>query len=318
MVFVRSVLDGLLQLSVRSFPPFPTDVLLEIMKWSALCHQKPLTLTLLPPQIRECVESTVFSNFVINDTSRYREYLSLTPDDKTFISLLSDASPRIRQCRSYVQNITLNVKIRPHTLSNLSSLFPNTRQLVLYPYHAYPLEGAVTIPSLTLLDCNGSIFHNLGFSNSLSLGLTTLSLHILPWHVLTGWKWDTLLQLTKLSYFWITAPISNDHTQSRLLITFKRSILPNLPSHVHFCAFRLIIFGVPRRNADGSFNVRDCWYGEDVYEFADGSWDLRAVLVLAKEQHPPIPQAVIVPAEVKDIWDVDREEVLAVVRGRTS
>ncbi|KAH8806751.1 hypothetical protein DL96DRAFT_1629621 [Flagelloscypha sp. PMI_526] len=313
-LFVRSVLDDILQLPILPFPPLPAEILLQIMQWSARCHWKPLSLRLVSSQIQPCLDPIVFSTCIIGTRSRFSHHLDLNLEMVTSRNWFSFSSPRLQRYGTYVQIVKLEIHAQDDALIKLSSLFPNIRWLVLRPLSTSQIIPT-TIPLLTALECNAASFCDVGFANPLFAGLTTLSLHV----TFTGsWKrckWTSLLELNKLRYLWITAFIDNKNKGRQLLPTLKNQILPHLPTQTCFCAFHLM---VPHGQVDVSKYFDGKIQDENLRSFADGSWSSRAVLALDIEPPTPIPQAVVLvplpPGEY--IWDSCRDIVDALVQAR--
>ncbi|KAH8810122.1 hypothetical protein DL96DRAFT_1716839 [Flagelloscypha sp. PMI_526] len=131
MRFVRDVLNGLLALPFVPFPMFSTDILLEIMKLSALCHRRPLSLTLVSLPIQHYVDPILWSTSNIGDFSPFLWDLNFKPENFIPRSWSFDEKSRVQKCRTYVRTVRIKIKVQPHTLSNLSTLFPNIRQVLL-------------------------------------------------------------------------------------------------------------------------------------------------------------------------------------------
>ncbi|KAH8806745.1 hypothetical protein DL96DRAFT_1629602, partial [Flagelloscypha sp. PMI_526] len=300
---VRGVLDSILRLPLEPFPPFPTDIVFEIMRWTVFCHKTPLNLSLVSSPIQRFLDPMLFYSCIIGDKSRYLDCLSRNPKQNISRSWSSESSPRLFRCRTHVGHITLKTRAPSYVLDNLTLFFPNVRRLVLSSENTSFIIPT-HMPTLKFLECNGMQFGALNFADPLFLNLTTLSLSITINPIWTNWKWNSLLQLKKLSFLWISAILRDRPRQQELLEKLKMKILPSLPSQAQFCALRPLPY---RRLWGGQIVNEDFWDTENLRSFADGSWSSQAVLVLAKKPDVVIPQAVILGTQAKNTWDIDRD-----------
>ncbi|KAH8806752.1 hypothetical protein DL96DRAFT_1686003 [Flagelloscypha sp. PMI_526] len=305
--FVRDVLESMLQLPIQPFPPIPTDIILEILQCSAICHQKPYALALVSRQVQHCVDPIVFSTLSIGPSNRFLSELFQNSKTITSGTRFNDASPRLPRFRTSIRNVEIEVQVPSHALESLSSVFPNIQRLVINFPTEYPIL-LISVPTLKVLECSTSLFDPLNFRAPLFNHLTTLSLNTRDnYWPRRLWNWSTLRQ-TQLNYLWIIQAFGYGDTELETLDIIETQVIPNLPSQIQFCAFCL--------------HILDDTYWEEIrnisnlLDFANGLWDLRTILVLAKEPPVPIPQAVIVPVKGGSGWDRYQDKALAVVRKR--
>ncbi|KAH8813373.1 hypothetical protein DL96DRAFT_1625918 [Flagelloscypha sp. PMI_526] len=307
--FVCGILEGILLLPIHPVPPLPLDIVFEIIQWSALFHKEPFNLTLISSQVQSCIDPILFSTPLIRVKDFY-------PGDDfinshSFTSIFLSGSPRVQRYRIYVKNVAILGVVSFLSLNTLASIFPNLEGFNVRSLSVFPPAMTKPVTRLKFLHCSlEARGHDLPWP--LFIGVQTLSLALQSNPGWGEWKWSSLLQMDHLSELWISESAGELWKVKPLFDTFRTSILPSLPSRTRFCALRLD--STPWDWISAEYLLK--WNMRELFNFANGSWSSRAVLLLQKEPPQDIPQVVIVRIKGEEIWDTYREEVLAVVSSR--